>query len=285
MRYSILLLLAAVAAACGPTPAPPEATDTAEPIATAPAAFPARSTLVDLTHPFDEDTIYWPTDTQGFVLETVSQGMTEGGYYYEAHRFSSAEHGGTHLDAPVHFAEGAWSVEEIPLDRLVGPAVVVGVEEAAAADRDYLVTVEDFRRWEAEHGPIPRGGIVLVRTGYGRQWPDRTAYLGTDLTGPEAVPHLHFPGLHPDAARWLVEERAIHVFGLDTPSLDRGQSTGFESHRVLGAANVPGLENVAHLDRLPPRGFTVAALPMKIADGSGGPVRIVAFLDGEVERD
>jgi kynurenine formamidase len=179
----------------------------------------------------------------------------------------------------VHFAEGSWSVGEIPVERLVGPAVVVGVEEAAAADRDYLATVEDFRAWEAEHGRIPDGAIVLLRTGYGRFWPDREAYLGTDLTGPEAVPHLHFPGLHPDAARWLVDERRIHVFGLDTPSTDRGQSTDFLTHRVFGEANVPGLENVANLDRLPARGFTVVALPMKIAEGSGAPVRIVALLE------
>ena len=279
MRSLTPLLAAALLAACGPTTAPPELpNEAAEAVASAPV-------LVDLTHPFDEDTIYWPTDTEGFVLETVSQGMTDGGYYYEAHSFRSAEHGGTHLDAPVHFAEGAWSVEEIPLERLVGPAVVVGVEEAAAADRDYLATIADFERWEAEHGAIPEGAIVLVRTGYGRHWPDRTAYLGTELTGPEAVPHLHFPGLHPDAARWLVDERQIHAFGLDTPSIDRGQSTDFASHRILGAANVPGLENVAQLDRLPARGFTVAALPMKIAGGSGGPVRIVAFLDGEAQND
>lgn len=275
MRSFSLVVVVLLCTACAASTAPVEE----PPASTAVVAEPAQTVLVDLTHPFDEDTIYWPTDTRGFVLETVSQGMTEGGFYYEAHQFRSAEHGGTHLDAPVHFAEGAWAVDEIPVERLVGPGVVVDVEARASADRDYLATVEDFQAWEAEHGRIPEGAIVLLRTGLGRHWPDRAAYLGTDLRGPEAVPHLHFPGLGPEAARWLVEERGIHAFGLDTPSIDRGQSELFESHRILGAANVPGLENVAHLDRLPPRGFEVMALPMKIGGGSGGPVRIVARVE------
>lgn len=237
--------------------------------------------IVDLTHAFDEDTVYWPTDTEGFVLEEVFVGEAEGGYHYEAHRFRAAEHGGTHLDAPVHFAAGAWTADEIPLERLVGPGLVVDVRESVAADRDHLVGVEDLRRWEAVHGRIPAGAVVLLHTGTGAAWPDRAAVLGTDRTGPDAVPHLHFPGLDPAAARWLVEERSVDAVGIDTPSIDRGQSQLFESHRVLFAANVPAFENVAHLDRLPATGFTVVALPMKIRGGSGGPLRIVALLPGE----
>jgi kynurenine formamidase len=269
MRPFSLALAAGLLTACSGAPAPAP-----------PPTGPGAATVVDLTHAFDAETIYWPTDTQGFALETVFEGMTEGGWYYAAHRFSTAEHGGTHLDAPVHFAEGGWTADEIPVERLVGPGIVVDVAESAAADRDYLVGVADLQRWEAAHGRIPDGAIVLLHTGYGRHWPDRAAYLGTAAKGPEAIPQLHFPGLDPAAARWLVGERSIDAIGLDTPSIDRGQSATFDSHRVLFAANVPAFENVAGLDRLPATGFTVFALPMKIRGGSGGPLRIVALVGG-----
>ena len=233
---------------------------------------------MDLSHAFDADTIYWPTE-EGFVLERGDDGVTPGGYYYAAHRFRSAEHGGTHIDAPNHFHAGGWTVEEIPLERLVGPAVVVDVTAACATDRDYQVVPADFLRWEGAHGPLPDGVIVLLRTGFGRFWPDRLRYLGTEERGPDAVPKLHFPGLHPDAARWLVA-RGVHAVGLDTASIDFGLSNLFESHRHLFAANVPAFENLANLDALPARGFRIAALPMKIRSGSGAPLRIVAILPG-----
>jgi kynurenine formamidase len=239
----------------------------------------ARAPLVDLTHPFDATTIYWPTE-EGFVLETGFAGRTERGYYYESHRFRSAEHGGTHIDAPIHFAEQGRSVDAIPLEQLLGPAFVVDVSAAAANDADYEVSAADLQRFEAEHGRLAQGCIVLLRTGFGERWPDRTSYLGTDERGPEAVAKLHFPGLAPEAARWLVDERAISAIGIDTASIDHGPSTHFQSHRILSAANLPAFENLAHLERLPPTGAFVIALPMKIAGGSGGPLRIVAALPG-----
>ena len=204
--------------------------------------------------------------------------MTPAGFYYAANNFCTAEHGGTHLDAPIHFAAGKRTTDQIPIDGLVGPAVVVDVSEQAAADRDYRVQVADLEGWEAEHGRIPEGAIVLVRTGWGRFWPDRAKYLGTAKTGPEAVPELHFPGLHPDAARWIVENRSVDAVGIDTPSIDYGQSQTFESHQALFASDVPALENVAALDRLPPTGAYVVALPMRIRGGSGGPLRIAGVL-------
>ena len=239
----------------------------------------ARAPLVDLTHPFDATTIYWPTE-EGFVLETEFAGRTEGGYYYESHRFRSAEHGGTHIDAPIHFAEQGRTVDAIPLEQLFGPAFVVDVSAAAANDADYEVSAADLQQFEAEHGRLAPGSIVLLRTGFGERWPDRASYLGTDDRGPEAVARLHFPGLAPEAARWLVEEREISAIGIDTASIDHGQSTQFQTHRTLFAADVPAFENVANLDRLPPTGAFVIALPMKIAGGSGGPLRIVATLPG-----
>jgi kynurenine formamidase len=243
----------------------------------APAAMQLpKGKLIDLSHPFNERTIYWPTAAT-FKLEQVAEGETEQGYYYAANNFSAAEHGGTHLDAPVHFARGGDKADEIPLRRLVGRGVVVDVTKRALADRDYLVSVADLTAHERRHGRIGRGAIVLLRTGYERYWPDRERYLGTAELGEQAVPKLHFPGLHPDAARWLVR-RGIRAVGLDTASIDYGQSKLFESHRVLGAADVPVFENLANLRRLPRKNFLVIALPMKIDGGSGGPLRAIAIL-------
>jgi len=239
------------------------------------ASLFAGARFTDLSHAYDADTVYWPT-ASGFELDSDFQGMTEGGWYYEANTFRTAEHGGTHLDAPIHFAAGGQHADEIPLEHLMGPAVVVDVTVKAAADRDYQVSVEDFEAWESQHGKLPDGVIVLLRTGFEKFWPDRKAYMGTEARGAEAVPMLHFPGLHPDAARWLIEQRSIHAIGLDTASIDYGQSSTFESHRILFAANVPAFENLAQLEHLPATGFDVIALPMKIRGGSGGPLRIVA---------
>jgi kynurenine formamidase len=207
-----------------------------------------------------------------------SHGKTEAGYFYSANSFCLPEHGGTHIDAPIHFYKGRHTVDAIPLEQLMGPAIVVDVSAKCAADRDYQVAAADLQAWEKRHGRIPKGAIVLLRTGFGKFWPDRVRYMGTDERGAAAVAKLHFPGLHPDAAKWLVTNRAVHAVGLDTPSIDYGQSTLFQSHVTLFEANVPAFENVANLDRLPEKGATVIALPMKIKGGSGGPLRIVAFV-------
>jgi len=249
--------------------------DNAEP--TAPAHW-TESELIDLTHSFDDETVFWPT-AAGFSMTTDFEGVTEGGYYYSAYSFSTAEHGGTHLDAPIHFAEGANANDEIPLTRLIARGVMIDVSERALANRDYLVSIEDFTTWEMAHGTIPDDAIVLLRTGYGAYWPDKESYMGTAERGADAVPMLHFPGLDPEAAAWLVSERQIAAIGLDTPSIDYGQSTLYESHQTLFKAQIPAFENVASLDQLPAAGFSVIALPMKIAGGSGGPLRIVAVLD------
>lgn len=232
---------------------------------------------VDLTHSFAEEAIYWPT-ARPFELEEVSYGETEGGYFYAAYAFSAAEHGGTHLDAPIHFYRDRMTVEEVGLDRLIGPAAVVDVADSAAANPDYRVRRADLEAWEARHGRLEDGTILLLRTGWSERWPDPERYLGTARRGPEAVSELHFPGLHPDAARWLVESRSVAAVGIDTPSIDHGPSSDFLAHRVLYEANVPGFENVARLDALPPRGSYVVALPMKIDGGSGAPLRIVGFV-------
>ena len=232
---------------------------------------------IDLTHDVSADAVFWPT-ADPFVLDTVAYAMTEGGYFYASFNFASSEHGGTHIDAPIHFAEGRISTEQIPLSGLIGPAAVI--RDATMEGADHLVGVDAFTAWEARHGPIPSGAIVLLDTGWADRWPDPALYLGTSLRGEEAIPELHFPGLDPEAAQWLVDNRDIAALGIDTASIDYGQSSGFESHRILYEENIPGYENVGSLSELPEWGAFVVALPMKIAGGSGGPLRIVAFVPG-----
>ena len=232
--------------------------------------------VIDLSHAFDANTVYWPT-AEGFKLDTDFEGMTDKGYFYSAYRYSAAEHGGTHLDSPIHFAKGRHTVDQIPLDQLMGHGIVIDVTAECAANSDYQVSVVDFEKWERLNGRIKPGTIVLLRTGFGKRYPDRKSYLGTDERGADAVAKLHFPGLDPAAARWLTQNRSIKAIGLDTASIDFGQSTLFESHRILMEKNIPAFENVANLDQLPAKGFAVIALPMKIKGGSGGPLRIVAI--------
>jgi len=231
--------------------------------------------LVDLSHSYGADTIFWPT-AEKFRLHKDAEGVTPAGYYYASNSFATSEHGGTHLDAPVHFAQGHQSVDEIPLQRFFGPSVVVDVRKQSEGNADYQVTVDDLMRAEAD-GTMTAETIVLLRTGFSSHWPDAAKYLGTAERGAEAVPKLHFPGLHPDAAKWLVE-KGVRAVGIDTASIDYGQSTLFESHRILYAADLPAFENLTALDRLPTRGAFIVALPMKIADGTGAPLRAVAIL-------
>jgi len=234
-------------------------------------------TWIDLTHEYSEETIYWPTSST-FQLDTVFVGEAEAGYYYEAYSFSSAEHGGTHLDAPIHFFKGGKSVEQLHIDQLTGYAIVIDVREPVSADREYQIQPSDITNWEVEYGPIPDGSIVLFYTGMAAHWPDAEAYLGTANRGEDALAELSFPGIHPDAAQWLVDNRDIKAVGLDTPSLDYGQSELFKTHQILFEQNIVGFENVANLDKLPTTGAYVIALPMKIRDGSGAPLRIVAHV-------
>jgi kynurenine formamidase len=242
-----------------------------------PASGALAGTIVDLSHEYSDQAIFWPT-AESFRLDKVADGMTPQGYYYAANNFAGAEHGGTHLDAPMHFAQGRWSVEQIPLEQLIGDAAVVDVSAACASQPDYQVSVADLTAWEKTHGTLD-GTILLIRTDYAARWPDAARYLGTAERGESAVAKLHFPGLHPDAAKWLVENRQVKAVGIDTASIDYGQSTLYETHRVLYERNIPGLENLTNLNRLPARGATIVALPMKIKGGSGAPLRAIALLD------
>jgi kynurenine formamidase len=236
----------------------------------------SRYTIVDLSHAYGPSTVFWPTSPTKFELEKLAYGMTEGGYFYAANVLRTPEHGGTHLDAPIHFSERGRTTEQIPLDQLVAPAVVIDVTARAAADRDYRATRDDVLQFEKVHGTIPRGTIVLLRTGWSRHWPNAKAYLGDDTPGDASK--LSFPSYGAEAARLLVDERGVAALGIDTASIDYGRSTDFQVHRIAAAKNVPGLENLTNVDRLPATGALVIALPMKIEGGSGGPLRAIALI-------
>ena len=234
-----------------------------------------KTKLVDLTHTFDASTLYWPTN-QPFRLTRAAWGMTPGGWWYASNDYSASEHGGTHTDAPIHFNEGGWTLERVPLDRLIGPAVVVDVSGSCKDDPDYAASEEDIRAAERTNGSFPEGCVVLLRTGWGSFWPDRARYLGSAAPGDAS--NLHFPGFSEGAARYLAGSGKVVGVGLDTASMDPGNSKDFMTHRILSAANIYGLENLAELERLPAKGATLIALPMKIGGGTGGPTRVIAIL-------
>ena len=236
---------------------------------------PRPCTLVDLTHSFGEDAVYWPTN-KPFQWERTDWGTTSDGYWYASANFSASEHGGTHLDAPIHFKQDGSTIDQIPVERLTGSAVVIDMRPQCTANSDYALTVGDVLNWESRYGRIPPGALVFLWSGWDKRWPDKQRYLGTDT--PDNPHSLHFPGLSPQAAEFLIVQRDIHGVGIDTASIDPGISKDFPTHRILGHADVYALENVTALDRLPPKGATVWALPMKIKGGTGGPVRIIAAL-------
>ncbi len=236
----------------------------------------SRLELVDLTHAFGPTTLYWPTSPSAFELRALHVGPTPAGFFYSAYTISTPEHGGTHLDAPVHFHESGIPADRIPLDRLVANAVVIDITAQAGRDPDYRLTVADLEAFERRHGRIAAGTIVLLRAGWSARWGDRKAYFGDDTPGDASK--LHFPGYGADAARWLVEGRRVSALGIDTPSVDYGPSQDYPVHRIGAPAGVPNFENLTNLDRLPPTGAVVIALPMKIEGGSGGPLRAIALV-------
>jgi kynurenine formamidase len=262
---AILALLCALAACAGAPRAP----------AGTPACAWPRGKLIELGHPFDQDTVYWPSEREGFQLTSLHHGPSAGGYFYAANSFRAPEHGGTHLDAPNHFAEARATTDQVPLERLIAPAVVVDISARAQAAADALLEPADLERFERREGAITPGTIVLVRTGWSARWPDKLRYLGSAAPGDTA--NLHFPGISAEAARLLVA-RQVAAVGIDTASIDHGPSREFWAHRILMGADIPAFENLAQLEQLPARGALVIALPMNIRGGSGGPLRAVAVL-------
>jgi len=260
----VTLLLATAALGTGNTQTPPPTPDL------------GKARVVDLSHAFDEATLYWPTSPTRFELKRLSFGETPGGWFYASNSLCTPEHGGTHLDAPIHFAREGKTLDQIPLRQLIAPAVVIDVSAKAAADPDYRLSLDDVRSWEKEHGTVPAGAIVLLRTGWEKRWPDRKRYLGDDTPGDASK--LHFPSYGKESADYLVRQRRVAALGVDTASIDHGPSKDFIVHRISSAAGVPGLENLTNLDQVPVTGAWIVALPMKIAGGSGGPLRAVALV-------
>lgn len=230
--------------------------------------------IVDLSHAFDDTTVFWPTG-QPFRHSRTAWGRQPDGYWYSSYDLAMSEHSGTHLDAPIHFAEGKAAIGQIPLEDLAGPLAVVDIEAQCAEDPDYAATRADLDAFEKSHGPVSAGTIVLFRTGWSRRWPDTLAYLGDDTPG--RADNLHFPGISADAARWLLE-RSVAATGIDTASIDPGTSQDFAAHQVLAEGSIPILENVASLAGVPERGAHLLAFPMKIGIGSGAPCRIAALV-------
>jgi kynurenine formamidase len=277
-RIAWLGASAALAACGGATTAPP-ARPTAPAVAAAPAEPSAArlappSAIIDLTQPFDQHTVYYPDTRARFRLRHLHQGVNEAGYYYAADALAAPANGGTHIAAPLHRAYGGQAVDELALDRLVAPAVVIDMCAAAEADADAELRAADLAAFEARRGPIEPGSIVLVRTCWSERWPDRRSYLGEP---DEREVQRHFPGVAESAAVYLID-RGVAAIGIDTASVDHGPSVDFVTHRVLAAAGVPVFVNLTALDQVPERGGLVAALPMKIAGGASSPLRIVALV-------
>ena len=230
--------------------------------------------LVDLSHAFDESTVFWPTG-QSFRHKQTAWGRQAAGFWYSAYDFAMSEHTGTHLDAPVHFAESGRTVGSIALDDLVGPLAVIDVRPQCAADPDYAALPSDLEAHESRHGPIGAGTIVVFRTDWSRRWPDTLTYLGDDTPG--RADSLQFPGISAEVATGLAE-RGVSTVGIDTASIDPGESQDFPAHQVLAGASIPVLENVGNLSEVPARGAFLLAFPMKIGEGSGAPCRIAAMV-------
>jgi len=234
--------------------------------------------ILDMTYPFDEKTIYWPT-AEPFKLTKISWIIGEGGWWYASNNYSASEHGGTHVDAPIHFAEKGRTMDQIPLGEWIGPAVKIDVTEKCKSNRDYLLSVSDIHEWEKKYGKIPDRAWVVMHTGIGtRFYPEIKEVLGTEKRGKEALPFLRFPGFSPEAATFLTGERNITGIALDTPSIDYGKSKDYKVHRIICGAGKLAIENIANLDKLPPNGATLYVIPMLIREGTGAPARIFTIL-------
>lgn len=225
---------------------------------------------VDLTYPLDESNPYWPGDNYGpfsyDVIATFEKDNVLSG------AFSMPEHLGTHLDAPNHFVKGQVGVDEIPLEKLVAPLVVIDIRTAVSDDADYQLTVDDLNAWEQRNGFIPPRSVVFALTGWGTRWSDFESYKNADGEGT-----LHFPGFSPESAEWLVQEREISGLGIDTLSVDPGVSQDFAVHHIVHGSGGYHIENAARLDEVPETGAWLLAAPIKIAAGTGGPTRCWAI--------
>ncbi len=235
------------------------------------SAVAGKSQVIDLTHPLNERNAYWPGEGyHPFKYEVIATLETDGAY---SGKYSTPEHLGTHIDAPNHFEADQPSVDQLPLEQLVGPAVIIDVHSRLTASSEYMLSVDDITNWEAQNGPIPEGAIVIMRSGWGYRWESDYRYKNADASGT-----LHFPGFSKEAAVFLTEERDIKGVGVDTMSVDSGSSKDFAAHHTLCSKGKWVLENLGNLEKLPARGMTLIVAPIKIDGGSGGQARVWAIL-------
>ncbi|XP_055886488.1 kynurenine formamidase-like [Biomphalaria glabrata] len=230
--------------------------------------------IVDMSHTLDTDSIRFPTDPE-FIFTILTRGIEPEGFWLELNKFETPEHIGTHMDAPSHFARDRWRVHEIPAQRLVGAGVVVDVRNKVKRNPDYRLSVSDLRKWEMLYGRIPDGAIVFMWSGWDVRYPNKTSTFNSNT--PEDIRTWHFPGFHPSAMSWLVQNRNISMIGVDTPSVDYAQTSVYDVHQIMCNASIMGLENVNNLAKIPPSRSLIVALPVKLRDGSGGPVRIISI--------
>lgn len=236
------------------------------------ALVAGNARIVDLSYTLNEKTPYWPgANYQPFELRTIAT-LEKDGVLSKVLTFP--EHLGTHLDAPNHFEADRPSVDQIPAEDLFAPGVVIDITVQAEQDPDYMLSRDDVMRWEEEHGPVPRNAVVLTHTGWGRFWTNYDRYKNQDVLGT-----MHFPGVSAEAAQYLVDERDVRGIGIDTLSIDPGNSRDFPVHHVLNGARRYILENVARLENLPPRDFYLIVAPIKVETGTGGPTRIFAVMN------
>ncbi|KAK0055350.1 kynurenine formamidase-like isoform X2 [Biomphalaria pfeifferi] len=227
--------------------------------------------VVDMSHSLDTHSQKFPI-MPDFHLTLLARGIQDGGYWIEYYKFDTPEHISTHMDAPSHFAQEGWKLHEIPIERFMGPGVVIDIRAKAARNPDYRLGIADLKSWEKRYGKIPDGAIVFLWSGWDVRYPNTTLFFNTNSSDAS----FHFPGFHPAAMSWLVNKRNISMIGVDTPSVDYGPSTTFETHQVMSKANIMGLEMVNNLGLIPASGAHITALPIKLLNGSGGLTRVVA---------
>ncbi|GAA2481111.1 cyclase family protein [Winogradskya humida] len=233
-----------------------------------PAAASGKRGLADLTYPIT--TAFPPFADGEEARRSAYTTIADDGYYMQEWRL--VEHTGTHVDAPGHFTEGGRLSTELTPDELITPAVVVDIAAKAAENPDAQVTVADLRAFERRYAKIPRDAAVLMYSGWGVKAGSTDAYRGTDARGV-----LHFPGFSADACEWLLEKRHIRSLGVDTLSIDPGDSEEFPVHVTLTGADRYGLENLANLSSIPRHGATIMVGLLPFEQGSGGQARIFAM--------
>jgi kynurenine formamidase len=228
--------------------------------------------VVDLTHPLNDDSPNWEGTVES-PFQTRELGNIERDGYY-SRIFSTQEHYGTHMDAPAHFAAAAWTIDQIPAERLVRPLVVMDVRGQASANSDYAVSVEDVKAWEMQYGTISPGSVVIAYTGWDRWWNEQKRFRNQQGDG-----LTHYPGYSLEAAQFLVQSREVVGLGIDTMSVDIGATAEYPVHLFTSKLGIYHLENVANLASLPAAGATIVVAPIKLENGSGGPVRLFALVD------